>query len=233
MSRNRRRQLVSGGVGSPFSGPYFIGAGTLLGASSAGTASPPWPVGHQAADIGLLFCETANNNQNTPAGWTVVGTQGTGSGVTATRLQCWWARAASDAEPAPGLTSVSVDHRMGVILGFRGCVASGNPVHVSAGDVAAAATTAIAIPGGTTTIDKCLIVAAVANGIDLAGPQVTFDAPYAEVFDQNLSLANGGGIAVATLLQSIAGIFTGATGTLSGAFVQGRISLALLPDIPP
>lgn len=212
-------------------GPYFAGAGTLQGASSAGVITCSWPAGHQPFDIGLLFCETANTNQTTPAGWTPVAnaSQGTGSGATATRLQTWWARAASDAEVAPQLTSISVDHRVGAMITIRGCITTGGPIHVSAGDVLASAAVGFTIPGGTTSIDKCLIIAAIANGIDINGPQATFDPPYAKVFDMNNIIANGGGIAVATLLQTPAGAYPAATGQLASAFAQGRASFALLP----
>jgi hypothetical protein len=233
-ARRRRRRLAhrrrAGGGAIPI-GPYFVRAGTLQANSNASSITCAWPAGHQANDIGLLFCETAQTSQTTPAGWTTIANaqQGTGSGLTATRLQSWWARASSSAEAAAVLGSVSVDHRVGVMLLIRGCVTTGDPIHVSSGDILAAAATAFTIPGGTTSIDNCLIIAAIANGIDISGPQATFDPPYTEVFDMNNTISNGGGIAVATLLQTPAGGYPAATGQLASAFAQGRASFALLP----
>jgi hypothetical protein len=68
-------------------------------------------------------------------------------------------------------TSDSGDHQIAQITAWRGCITSGNPWDVTAGDVLAAASTAVSIPGATTTVNDCLIVAIVSNATDTGTSQ--------------------------------------------------------------
>lgn len=138
--------------------------------SGVGAITVPWPT-HEADDVALLFVETANEavSLSTPAGFVAVtnSPQGTGTagGETATRLSVFWCRATSAAMSSP-VVADSGNHQLAVICTYRGCIASGNPWDVTAGDVAAAASSTATIPGGTTTVDETLVVVAVTNPED-------------------------------------------------------------------
>lgn len=131
--------------------------------------------------MALLFVETANEaaTLSTPAGFVEVlnSPQGTGTagGAAATRLTVFWCRATSSAMASP-VVADSGNHQLAVIQTFRGCIATGNPWDVTAGNVAAAATTAVSIPGATTTVDDCLIVAGATNA---ASPTTAQASGYA------------------------------------------------------
>ena len=145
--------------------PSFQAAGSPV--SGTGAISPAWPT-HQADDVALLFVESANQavTLTTPAGFVEVTNQGTGTAGTAsaTRLTAFWCRATSSSMAAP-VVGDSGARQTAVILTFRGCIASGNPWDVFAGNVAAAATTAVSMPGLTTTVAETLIVNAFSNSL--------------------------------------------------------------------
>lgn len=195
-----------------------------------------WPT-HQALDIGLLFIETANQAIATPSGWTAVtnGSQGVGTAgsATATRLQVFWRRAAGSSETLAGV-SIAGDHVIGQILTVRGCIATGNPIDVSAGDASTDAdTTAVSIPGATTTVPATLLVTAVSNQVDSA----TFFSlaavnPNASMIPRGggqSAAGNGGGFNVHVAALANAGTYGATTLTLVVASRQGRVSLALKP----
>ncbi len=217
-----------GGGGAPASVPRFQAVGTLV--SGTGNISVPWPA-HQERDIGLLCVRTANQAVATPAGgWAVAATgQGTGTAgtdVLAAGLQTFWLRAASNAEANAAVLDGGA-RQEGLIITFRNCVASGDPINVSAGDAAGASTAAVSIPGATTTAPNCLVVAIKAHpqAITQNAEANASLSDLAERFDGSSS----GGIAIVTGLKSVAGIYPATTATQSGATVQARSSLALLP----
>jgi hypothetical protein len=216
--------------------PYFISAGSV-GVGTAGT-TPGVPPLFEQGDIFLLFVESANEVVAAPSGWTAVADspQGTGTagGTAATRLSVFWKRAALTESP-PSVADPG-DHVVAQILAFRACISSGNPWDVTAGDVAAATTTAVAIPGDTTTVPNCLVVLAVANATDTDTPQTSgYTNPdlanLAERADFNNSQGNGGGFAVITGEKAVAGAYGATTATLATASVQGRMSVALKPGV--
>ena len=212
-----------------------------LGALSSGTAAitVAWPV-HAINDIALLVVESANEaiSLSTPAGFVEVtgSPQGTGTAaaVTATRLAVFWCRATSTTMASPVVADPG-DHAEAYIITFRGCKTSGNPWNTTAGDVLAAASTACTIPGGTTSVAECLVVAIVATGSDVATGRASAWAnaslvsitERADLYDSTAS--NGGGISVAEGVKLVAGAYSASTCTLSTSFVQGRLSVALEP----
>jgi hypothetical protein len=216
--------------------PVFISAGLLV--SGVGDVVPGLPPGTRLNDILLLFVESANEAVSAPAGWTATADSpqgtGTGGGTTATRLSVFWKRATAT-ETAPTVTDPG-DHAIAQILAFRGCVDSGNPWDVTSGDVAAAATTAVSIPGDTTTVVNCLVVLAVSNATDTATPQTSGYANadlvnLTERTDRNSTQGNGGGFAVITGEKAAIGAYGATTATLATSSVQGRISIALKPAL--
>src|SRR2546430_2163502 len=193
----------------------------LAGTSQAGTGtiSVSWPT-HAANDIGLLVIETDNNAVTlgtNAADWTQVtnSPQGTGTpggaGALATRLTVFWSRATSSSMGAVGVTNTG-DHKIGQIITFTGVTRSGNPWDVTAGDVAATTTTAVSIPGATTTVLDTGVVAIVAHGVDSGSSQTTgwtnaSLASITERADRNTTSGNGGGAGVASGAKATAGAY--------------------------
>jgi hypothetical protein len=210
--------------------------GTAAGVS---TVQPAWPT-HATDDIGLLFVQSANQviSLSDAQGFVQVpdSPQGTGTADTAgsTRLAVYWCRATSGAMAAPTVAD-SGDHVVGTIVTFRGCIATGNPWDVTAGDTGAS-NTAVSIPGDTTTVADCLIVMACAHGIDSAAVQFTDWANadlanLAERRDISTASGHGGGIGVATGEKATAGAYGVTTATLASASLQARMSIALKPPL--
>jgi hypothetical protein len=208
-------------------------------ASGLGALSVSWPSSHMADDIGLLVVETANEPIATPSGWTPVtnGSQGVGTAgsLTATGLQVFWKRAASGAEAAATAADPG-DHWVGMIYTFRGCIATGDPINVSAGDASADVdSTAVIIPGATTTVNNCLVVALASWQTDIATAQQSGEtnaslSSLIERDDGGTVNGNGGGFSVVTGVLAVAGTYAATTATLATASRQARVSLALKPN---
>ena len=222
--------------------PVVQAVGTADAAMS--TISPAWPA-HLAGDIALLFVETSNQATATTLsdaqGFVEVtdSPQGAGGGAGTSgecRLAVFWCRATSNAMSAPTVVDVG-NHQYGVIVTFRGCIASGDPWDVTAGDIDDVGSTSVSIPGDTTTVADCLIVAACARGIDDAAAKFTDWANadlanVAEIFDEGTALGHGGGLGIATGEKAAAGAFGATTATLANSSMQGRIMIALKPPTP-
>jgi len=225
---------------STVAAPNFQAAGTAQ--ASAGALTVPWPA-HQADDIGLLIIETANQavTLGTNGGdWTEVTNSPQGTGTVSgggTRLTVFWSRATSSSMGDVGVND-STNHQRAQILTFRGVFTSGNPWDgTPAGDVASTASTAVSIPGGTTTVANTLVVAIVANATDTTADQTSGWTnagltTLTEREDGNTGANNGGGFGVATGVKATAGAYAATTATLATASAQGRMSIALRPSIP-
>jgi hypothetical protein len=225
--------------------PNFQVAGTAYTGTGALTAVA-WPA-HQANDIGLLIIEQANTPVSpvlgaNSANWTMVtdspqGTGGTGTG--STQLTVFWSRATSSTMGNVGVNDAG-DHQRAQILTFRGVATSGDPWDGTPDGDVATATTAVTIPGGTTTVANTLVVAIVAAGIDVNSTVQTSGWTNAaltsltERADTYTTTGHGGGFSVATGVKAAAGVYGPTTATLAtggAAAVQGRLSLALRPVV--
>jgi hypothetical protein len=213
---------------------HWRSAGAFFGSDLGGTVS--LPSGLQQDDVLLLLVETANQTVDVtaPAGWGVVPGSpqgaGTGGGTAATRISVFWKRyAAGDANPT---LSDSGNHQSAQILAFRGTASSGDPWDATAYG-AAGASTAITIPGLTTTVPDTLIVDIVAHGIDTAASnQVSgFDNPSVvglqKIADNSSTAGNGGGLAVAISRKLTPGAVSATTAVLASSFQQGLFKIAL------
>jgi hypothetical protein len=218
--------------------PTFVNFGVAATGTTA--VSPALPASLLVDDILLLFIETANEAITipTPNGgtWTEVtgSPQGTGTaaGLASTRLTVFWSRY-NGTQGAP-TTSDSGDHQIAQITAWRGCINTGNPWDVTAGDVLAAASTSVAIPGATTTVNDCLIVAIVSNATDTGTSQTGTWANASlsgvvERSDVSSTSGNGGGVGCASGGKAIAGAYSATTAVLATSSVQGRLSIALKP----
>lgn len=205
--------------------------------ATTNTAAPAWPT-HQTGDIALLVIETANQAVTFSAanGFTAVADspQGTGTagGTDSTRLSVFWARATSAAMSAPAINDPG-NHLIGRLLTFRGCDTSGDPWDVTAGDVASTASTAVSIPGDTTTVADTLVVVIGTNRTDIATDQFSAltnaDLGSLTILDevQTATPGNGGGYIIAAGTKAAAGAYAATTGTLTTTSTQGRMSIAL------
>jgi len=216
--------------------PTYVAAGNVM--QYTGAITVPWPT-HQAGDVALLVVESANQtiSLSTPAGFAEVtgSPQGTGTagGTTATRLAVFWKRATSSAEAQPTVAD-SGDHQIARIFTFRGVIASGNPWDVTASNVASTASTAVSIPGATTTVPDTLVAVIVSNVTDTTTAQTTNVAnanltSLAMCKDNNTSQGNGGGFGIWSGVKATAGAYGTTTATLKTSSVQGRMSIALKP----
>lgn len=214
--------------------PVFQAAGTL----EAGIAAlpVPWPA-HEQGDIALLFVQTANEavTLSDAQGFVEVPDSPQGTGVAgaagSVRLAVFWCRATSDAMAAPTVAD-SGNHQIARILTFRECVRTGNPYDVTAGDTGAS-NTAVTIPGDTTTRPDCLVLAIVADAIDLGGARFSGAANASlanltELVDSGSTSGTGGGISVVAGSKTSAGAVNATTGTLSSASAQARMLIALV-----
>src|SRR5437773_11726350 len=134
-----------------------------------------------------------------------------------------------------GLTGTSMDHQIAQIITFRGVVATGNPWDVTAGDVTPSTTTAVSIPGATTTVQDTLVVAIVSNGSDLSAAQIPGSFTNSDLSsvtkrqDNQTTASGGGGFTVATGSKALAGAYGPTSATLGFSSLQGRMSIALRP----
>jgi len=237
--------LIVSGIGvSPAyaAAPTFFAAGAFV--SGTGSVNAAWPASHAINDLGLLIIQT--NNQAvpaTPAGWTAVlnSPQGIGTGGTggSTRLTMFYRRATSAAEGVVA-TGDSGSVQAAMILVFRGVTTTGDPWDVTSGSTTTPASTAVSIPGGTTTVPDTMVVAIVAHARDFntTNTQVgTWANASLSGFtdltaaDNTTNAGNGGGFAAAYGVKAVAGAYAATTAVLANSSLQAKMSIALKP--PP
>lgn len=212
------------------SGVVNVGAGAIT------VALPP---GLVADDIILLLLETANQAITVAdaAGgtWTEVTNspqgQGTGGAAGGVRLTVFWSRY-NGVQTAP-ITSDSGEHNSGVTIAYSGVITSGLPYDVTAGDTQAA-TTAGSIPGVTTTVDGCLLLAIAASDADVGTQQATgwTNASLVSVterIDSYSATGTGGGIVAAGGIKTTAGVVSPTTWTQGTSAALCNLMIALRP----
>lgn len=219
--------------------PYFKDAGATVESATA-DVTPVWPP-HAAGDVALLLVESNNwpITLQTANGFVEVASSPQQSGVNAngeaSALAVFWKRATGGAEANPVVNWIA-DHVRAKIFTFGGCVASGDPWNVSAGNVEDPAATAISIPGATTTQPNTLIALMLGWGRD-GGASIEFDLVgswanadlknLVEKYESNTPIGLGSAFALVTGRKIVAGAFGASTGTMSSAQRQARIALAL------
>lgn len=205
-------------------------------ASAIGAIAPAWGT-HLPGDIGILLVQTTNQavTLSTPAGFTEVLQIGTGAAGAAgsTRVTVFVCLATSAAMATPTVAD-SGDHQLGIIITVSG---GRLPLHATNTGTAVSGT-AVSIPGLTTTIAKCLVLALVCDGFDGAGTTrgsgwANADlSGIAEVLDEGNTVGTGGGYVVASGTKTVPGAVGVTTGTLANAAVQALVSLAIAPALP-
>jgi len=213
--------------------PTIVG----VGAKGSGTGNVQYaiPSGYQANDIGLLYIET---NQNTTIsvnqGWTQVSSSP--QTATTTRLHLWWKRLDSSETNPTATQGGTTNHQCGGIIVLRGCITSGDPWNITNGSVETTSDTSVAVPGGTTSVNDCLVLAACCNGTDSntaqgtgtpANPDLTNVAFTA--LNYNTTAGGGGGVSVVKGERITAGTYQETTFSLVTASDKGLINIALNP----
>lgn len=219
----------------------YIGRSTALANAATGITPTAPPEGLEVDDIVLFPIETANQaitiaNQNGGT-WTEAPSSpqglGTGGAAAAVRITCFWTRW-NGTQGAP-TTSDSGDHQTGLLLSFRGVKKTGDPFNTSAGNTQGA-TTSASIPGGTTTVDGCMICAI--SACDRDANSTTNASAWAnaslasitERVDQTFQAATGGGLAIATGIDDVAGTVNATTWTQAASANLAHLMLALEPE---
>lgn len=168
------------------------------------------------------------------SGWAdVVTSQTVGSGTTLTRLTVRWRRAvAGDSAPT---VPASTNHTISRILGIRGVDTGATPWNITSSGINATSNTSVSIPGATTTVDECLVVAVFSTGTDTATAQLSGSFANSslaniatQINDWTLS-GGGGGIAVCTGEFAVKGAYGATTATLVTASVKAYMTVALAP----
>lgn len=168
--------------------------------------------------------------------WTVATSQFASTG-TATRLTALWRRFDA-AEVAPTVPDPG-DHCLAVILGFRDCVASGNPVNVFGGTTELVSDTTVSVNGALTTVPNTMVIAAFSTGTDVASTAHASAwtnaslAGFTERVDVWVADGLGGGLSAATGTFATVGAFGASTATVVTANFKALISLALVGTKPP
>jgi len=206
-----------------------------VGAVASGTTAitPAFPTGIAAGDVLITVAEcegvTAPGAYTLPTGWAHV----TGSPVqegTNTRLWVIW-RLYDGVFTAPSLGD-SGDHNVGRMIGIRGCPTTGNPWDVVGVATSATSSTAVTMPGVTTTVASTLILEIISTGADTSTGQFStvtngnYTSITSRVNDWVIS-GNGGGIGVVSAVKATAGATGQSTATLATAATKAMMTLAL------
>jgi hypothetical protein len=203
-------------------------------ASGTGAITPGLPTGTVKGDLLVMVCESKSGQTVTCAGWTEAPNSPQEDTTDSTRLTILWRRAqGSDART----TNDPGDHIMGRIIGFSGVIGYGSPWNVTAGGTESTADTSGSIPGATTTVNGCMIIAACCDGTDTASNNTTgFSgwtnaslASITERIDNRRLDGDGGSIGAATGIMTTAGTYNATTVTFANSARKGLWSGALLP----
>lgn len=184
--------------------PSFSAVGTVATGTAPITASGPTTAANDIS-IAIVICNSAN--PTTPGGWTLCPGAPIGSGPF---VNLYWQRASGVGTPSFTVPSGSGASRA-VIANYSGCITSGNPYDVGAGQGNASSST-VSIPAVTTTGANRLVVLAAAAFANVNGnfsnstlSSLTTRGSSANVRFADGSLANPGssGTSTAPLASSV------------------------------
>lgn len=216
--------------------PTFVGVGAKFESNFADAATG-FPSGWQADDI-FIMPIAGRGNDAIPAisGWSDVEGSPQGSGVIGTRLTVRWKRAQVGDVP-PTIPSAAMDHVVGGIMAFRGCLTSGDPWDSpTSSGTEQTADTSLSVPGHTTLGADRLVVIMASNGVSNVGDNewsgwANADlANILERVDYATQLGDNDSIGVATGEKSSAGAFGATTATVVHAGGKSFIALSLVPQ---
>lgn len=205
-----------------------------------GTASPvaaTLPGSIVQNDIIVLAVEDDRGADVVASGWTEF-TSSPQNATADTQLTCLWRRYQTGDGNA-SITGFS-NHALWRTIAIRGCSTTGDPYDVTSGyNNGGVASASIVIPGATTTVAECLILAITADGVDASGGRVT-DGTWANAdltnitdrVDFGTTTGNGGGLAAATGEKAAAGAYGNTTATYVSSRRHGAMTIAFKPPLP-
>lgn len=206
-------------------------------ASGVGAISPGLPAGTAAGDLLVMVLETNWNQAITVSGWTACPSSpqahATNIGIEATRLSMFYKIAAGGDATT---TSDSGDHQHGCIIGITaGTFDATTPFNANAGNVTTTRA-AVVIPGVTTSVADCLILAVTCTGVDSAGTTLYSSWTNAnltgitERVDSGVTDGSGGRIGACTGVKATAGATGNTTVTMPDEpKYTAQICLAIAP----
>lgn len=211
----------------------FVSAGAE-GSAASGNVTPGAP-GSTATDD-VLICAVHSTDQiahsMNATYWTQI-FQANGGGTTS-RLSLWWGRIAAGETRDYAVTHTAGDTIIAGVVAFRGCVASGSPIHVS-GAGGSGTDASMETTGVTTTVDGCMLVAAHGAGNDNAVTSVsgwTHDLEDSAGGTQNCfqtTLGTDGMVGVMHKAQTSAGAQADVTVTQGASNAWASYMFALFP----
>lgn len=197
--------------------PFKRSVGPL--AYGTGALNVPLPAAYEVDDILVLVIATAYGEGISAVGWQHAPDSPAQSAAGGARVNVLWRRA-TGSESA--ITTDSGDHQVARIVAFGSVINAGNPWDVT-NQGYTGATTAITIPGDTSTQPDGLAVIATAVAQDLdqegfiSGWTNTDLANIEEIFDSVKDVGSGGGIALVTGEKAAAGSIGNTTATQQAA----------------
>lgn len=215
----------------------FVAAAAMAGNAIAIT--PALPAGIATGDILILFMRTSNGQASSianAAGGTWTEFTNSPQDNTAGTVQGTWFWSRYNGTQTAPTTNDSGAINIGVILAWRGCIATGDPFDVTAGGIQSGSIS-MSNPGLTTTVDGCMIVVSsvcdrdavsTTNATDWANASlVSID----EVFDETIADAAGGGHAIANGIKTSAGVVSATTWTQGSTAGTADLTIALKPAV--
>jgi hypothetical protein len=205
---------------------YVAAIGTAAKGSGAAVSVTP-PAGGIAGDLLLCFVSTENGAQTVPSGYTEItnSPQGNSTFAASARLGIF-SKVHSGSESAVNV-GLAGSHVVAVILTIRG---ANTTLNITAGNNAASST-AVSVPTATTTVPNCLVLAAVAHSVaQSVGSWANANlSSFAEIFDDNTTDDDDGGLAIAAGYKDAAGASGATTATIASTSTQGRITIGIAP----
>lgn len=205
---------------------------------TAGTLTPTGPA-NSVDDILLYWVASSANasvtpTHSTPSGYTSLASAVIASGVTRSRISCYWRRATAANETAPSVTLTPTGstacHHMAAVISVQGAVASGTP-YENAQTNAAAGASSIGVTRTVSGADRLSFIGA--HHADNVATAATEDR--AEAYVQRYSTDNATGIDGFTAVWSFGPLgSTSDTATMSftgggtGVGIAG-LAFAILP----
>lgn len=202
-------------------------------AQSVGAAAMTAPWGtHSADDVAFFPMEGASAPGLATANGFAQAPDAPQS-ATASFLDLYWCRATGSAQASP-VTNAFANHGHGLIVTFRGVVATGDPWDVTSGGVEDVSDTTLSATGDTTTGPERLVVFFVGRGFDSAAAQFSAEScagvsNLTKIYDAGTATGNGGGLGIWTAELATAGAYGPLLATLANASVKEFISVALKP----
>lgn len=214
--------MLAGGIQPPL----FVGKGSPA-VNTTQSSQPSYNGNTEVGDFHVLICQTDQNDQvNTPSGWTKRVQRSSGECLL-------WVFTRHHVSGSSVTVSWHGDHILCNVLTFRHVHAS-NPVNAKSEGASGSTSTAVSIPGLTTTVPQCLVLAIVAHDINSSSAQVSgwsnsSLSDRAELEDICTQVGWDGGFAVYSGYKAAAGNVSATTATLGTGKKKAYACLALRP----